>query len=288
MHMGMAENDVISAAIVSPGFWEDLSTWRVTISRDGRLRQDIRLCTGANGYKGESRREVGQVPADELAAMLATAERIGFKDFRDQYEPEDDVDDLGTFSISVRFDGAIKTVEAYGPDWAAEQEGNRDMAGFIELWEQIHRHAPYPALREATDEKREQPMNETRGIHRPASVVLLGVLLGAAIWWLSPMITGEVEPWDSQGNYYLVALFVAGFTSSLMSPRQFLFAPVGVYVGQFGYALLFLPLGPLLPLGMAVGLALSAVPLIGGAFAWAIFGAGVLDWLSTLSMRSEQ
>ena len=117
--MGMAEDDVISAAIVSPGFWEDLSTWRVTINRDGGLRQEIRLCTGANGYKDELRREASQVPVDELAAILATAERIGFKDFRDHYEPEDDVTDLGTFSISLRVDGEYKTVEAYGPDWAA-------------------------------------------------------------------------------------------------------------------------------------------------------------------------
>ncbi len=38
----------------------------------------------------------------------------------------------------------FKTVYADGSHRLANDENNRDMAGFVELWEMIHRHAPYP------------------------------------------------------------------------------------------------------------------------------------------------
>jgi hypothetical protein len=141
----MTDEDVISAAQVTPGFCEDLSTWRVTISRDGRLRQEIALSTSANSYRRELRQLVAQLRPSDVDELLAVADRIGFRRFRDHYTHETMVvTDLPTWAISVRYGNAVKTVEAYGPADIAREENNRDMAGFVELWARIHRHSPYP------------------------------------------------------------------------------------------------------------------------------------------------
>ena len=127
----MTEENVIAAVLVSPGFCEDLSTWRLTISRDGRLRQEVSYATAANLYRREVRHESARVSPADLAEILALAERIGFQGFRDSYTHETMVvTDLPTLSISVRSGASIKTVQAYGPDDIACMEGNRDMAGW--------------------------------------------------------------------------------------------------------------------------------------------------------------
>jgi hypothetical protein len=141
----MTDDDMISAACVTPAFGGDLSTWRVTISREGCLRQEVSLATSANSYRGELREEVVQLHLADVQEMLAFADRIGFRDFRDHYTFETMiVTDLPTWAISVRYGDRIKTVEAYGPAGIARLENNRHMGGFVELWERIHRHAPYP------------------------------------------------------------------------------------------------------------------------------------------------
>ena len=75
---------------------------------------------------------------------------------------------------------------------------------------------------------------------RAVGVLSIGTLLGMAIWWTSPVITGHTEPWDVEGRYYLGALAVAGFVASLALPKAFWVAPIGVVVGQLLYGLYFL------------------------------------------------
>jgi hypothetical protein len=67
------------------------------------------------------------------------------------------------------------------------------------------------------------------------AVFAVGALFGAAIWWTSPVITGQAEPWHADGQYYFWALFVAGFAATCFLPRAFWLAPLGVVVGQLLY-----------------------------------------------------
>ena len=91
------------------------------------------------------------------------------------------------------------------------------------------------------------------------------MVLGAVIWWQSPRFTGQVEPWDSPTVYYPVALLAAGAFGAVASPRHFWAAPVGVWIGQFIYALLALPGGPLWILGLFVGALYALLALAGSA-----------------------
>jgi hypothetical protein len=100
-----------------------------------------------------------------------------------------------------------------------------------------------------------------------------GFLLGALIWWASPLVTGEHEPWDAPIGYYALSLVVAGFLAALISPRHFWLAPLGVYFGQFVYAFAFLPGGPLWLLGLIFGLFYCILALLGGAGAFGLWRA---------------
>lgn len=141
----MSADDVIAAGQILPGFSDDLSTWRIVINRDGRLRQQIDLATSENNYREESAQKTALIAPEDVQAILAVANEIGFHNFNEYYEHEfDSVTDLQTCSITIRFGDEVKTVEAYGPDDIAREENNQDMVGFMRLWELIHRHAPYP------------------------------------------------------------------------------------------------------------------------------------------------
>jgi hypothetical protein len=97
-----------------------------------------------------------------------------------------------------------------------------------------------------------------------------GLLLGALIWWASPLVTGEQEPWDAPLGYYVYALVVAGFTAAWIWPSRFWLAALGVYVGQCVYALVFLPGGPLWMVGLVSGLVFSLFALLGATIAFVL------------------
>ena len=89
------------------------------------------------------------------------------------------------------------------------------------------------------------------------------------------MFTGQEEPWDAEGRYYVGALFVAGFVATVFLPKAFWVAPIGVYVGQLLFGLyLYEPEGATLwPLGIVLAV-FYCVAALAGALACAI-----LMWL---------
>jgi len=93
--------------------------------------------------------------------------------------------------------------------------------------------------------------------------LLIASLTGAGIWALSPWASGQAEPWDSEGLYYSGALFTAGVLSGFIVPRALWAQYLGVVVGQVLYLLLFLPLSPLLAVGLAFLLLWSLLFLAG-------------------------
>ena len=92
----------------------------------------------------------------------------------------------------------------------------------------------------------------------------VGVALGAGIWWLSPYIAGTIEPWDAENFFYPIALSTAGIIAALFGPKRFLVSVLGIYIGQFLYALIFLPSGPLWIIGAICGAAYLLYSLFGG------------------------
>ena len=91
------------------------------------------------------------------------------------------------------------------------------------------------------------------------------------IWAASPVFTGELEPWDGSMGYYALALALAGFLAALILPRRFWLAPVGVYLGQVAYLLLFLPKGPLMVVGLVFLVGYSLLALGGSALAYLLW-----------------
>jgi len=81
--------------------------------------------------------------------------------------------------------------------------------------------------------------------------ILISAIFGAAVWALSPAMTGKLEPWDADGIYYLVSLGLAGFISACIAPKPLWALYVGAILGQVLYGLIFLPLGPLAVIGLA-------------------------------------
>jgi hypothetical protein len=62
--------------------------------------------------------------------------------------------------------------------------------------------------------------------------LLMGLIVGAAIWLLSPIVTGRREPWDAEGGYYAGALFAAGLLGGLLFPRHSGVFVAGIFLGQ--------------------------------------------------------
>ena len=105
------------------------------------------------------------------------------------------------------------------------------------------------------------------------SAFLLGVILGAAIWLLSPWITGRSEPWDAESGYYSGALLAAGAAGGLLLPMHWSSVTLGIFVGQvlviLGGVLADPASGGLWPLGLIFLAGYSVLALIGallGAF----------------------
>lgn len=92
---------------------------------------------------------------------------------------------------------------------------------------------------------------------------LLAALAGAAIWGLSPSMTGHVEPWDAGGLYYTAALALDGCLCGSIAPKPLWPLYVGCVAGQTLYLLGWLPTGPLLPVGLVFVLLCSLVFLVG-------------------------
>jgi len=143
-HAGyMTEKDVIGAKF-SPGFSDDCTYWRVFIGRDRRLRQEVATCNFEGGNNCELLRYGAKLSRAEMSRLWEIIERIEFRKFKREYAPQTVIaTDCETYRISVRLDGRPKDVEVYDPRRLVEADKNLDGAGFLELWEAIHQHAPH-------------------------------------------------------------------------------------------------------------------------------------------------
>jgi hypothetical protein len=96
---------------------------------------------------------------------------------------------------------------------------------------------------------------------------LLGLILGAGIWLLSPWITGRSEPWDAEGAYYVGTLFASGALGGVLIPRHWMSVALGIFTGQLlvilGGVLADPASGALWPLGVVFLAAYTTLALLG-------------------------
>src|SRR4051812_48988302 len=99
------------------------------------------------------------------------------------------------------------------------------------------------------------------------SAFLIGVIMGAAIWLLSPWITGRSEPWDAENGYYTGGLLVTGVIGGLVFPMHWSSVTLGILVGQvlviLGGVLADPASGGLWPLGLVFLAGYSVLALVG-------------------------
>ncbi len=131
---------IAGAALLTPAFCEDLSTWRMTIARDGEVVQELNPT-----YKSELQDTVcihlrSFVDANRLSEIQVVADEIGFESFESEYH-SDWTDEQHT-SITLNLGDKVKRVMAYGPHTLAE-DGNADMIGYVRLWELMLEVSPY-------------------------------------------------------------------------------------------------------------------------------------------------
>jgi hypothetical protein len=64
------------------------------------------------------------------------------------------------------------------------------------------------------------------------TVLLLGFIIGLAIWLIPAQFFGQGEPWDGNSPAYPVALFASGLLLGLLGPGKPGAAASGVFLGQ--------------------------------------------------------
>lgn len=106
--------------------------------------------------------------------------------------------------------------------------------------------------------------------NRVWQTLLLSAFLGAAIWAATPSLTSLREPWDAGVLFYYTALLIAGLIAGWLRPKPLWAHYLGAIIGQLGYALIFLRVGPLVVIGAVLLLYFSIYYLAGawlGAYA---------------------
>ena len=91
----------------------------------------------------------------------------------------------------------------------------------------------------------------------------LASLIGMGIWALSPIVTGEKEPWDSTSLYYPFALLLVGLLLGIVYPRALWVYPIGIILGQIVYSIAVIGLAPLMPIGIMFVVAFTALTIVG-------------------------
>ena len=111
---------------------------------------------------------------------------------------------------------------------------------------------PYEPPTGTTDDKSPRP----RRNFKAAVGIVASAFIGFGVWALSPLLTGQTEPWDA-GGYYILSLLIGGGIVGCCTPGRVndtlrvLGACFGAWAGQLLAAGLFVngPLAALLLIG---------------------------------------
>ena len=64
------------------------------------------------------------------------------------------------------------------------------------------------------------------------TVLLVGFVIGLAIWLVPAQFLGQAEPWDGNSLVYPLALFASGLLLGVLGPGKPGAAATGVFLGQ--------------------------------------------------------
>jgi hypothetical protein len=64
------------------------------------------------------------------------------------------------------------------------------------------------------------------------TILLVGFVIGLAIWLIPARLLGQAEPWDGNSPAYPLALFTGGFLLGLLGPGKPGAAATGIFLGQ--------------------------------------------------------
>lgn len=140
----LKEGDLFGAALLTPAFSSDLSTWRVTINRNGLLKQTVLI-----GQPPEYKRQIAtlhqHVSQDKLEDLKKIAEEenvIALNDF-----PYHGITDCQGTQLILRLHGQTNVIFAYAPHAAAklgESEADKSKAArYCRLWDAIEELTPF-------------------------------------------------------------------------------------------------------------------------------------------------
>lgn len=135
----LGPTNVLGAALLSPGFCEDLTTWRLTIDESGLITQEIFLCCYPQ-YDHKQFVRISQLTREQLSHLLQLAVEIDFARLNKEYDSG--ADDVETTTIVLKTPSGTKHVYASDAFFAAELDGNTDMQRYVRFWEAIHEYAP--------------------------------------------------------------------------------------------------------------------------------------------------
>jgi hypothetical protein len=69
------------------------------------------------------------------------------------------------------------------------------------------------------------------------AVLVVGLVIGLALWLLPARFLGQAEPWDGNSPAYPLALFTGGLLLGLLGPGRPGAAATGIFLGQLAVLL---------------------------------------------------
>jgi len=66
----------------------------------------------------------------------------------------------------------------------------------------------------------------------PLRLLMIGVFLGVAIWFVSPWLTGKVEPWDADAPIWSLSWLAVAALGALTGRLNGVCLPLGYALGQ--------------------------------------------------------
>jgi lipid II:glycine glycyltransferase (peptidoglycan interpeptide bridge formation enzyme) len=143
------DGDLFGAAVVSPAFGSDLSTWTLTIQEHGLLTQTISISQPPVFERQVAvlRQHVTKVQLDTLKQIVNEEKLLEFGLF-----PAICVTDQQQTQIEIRLSGRTTIIDAYAPHFvkfAGGTEMDRLMAKrYCKLWDAIEELAPFTPYRD--------------------------------------------------------------------------------------------------------------------------------------------
>lgn len=194
--------DVFGAALLSPGFCEDLTTWRLTIDESGLITQEILLhCDPL--YLSEKLTRTSQLTQEQLQRLRQLANDLKFDRLKEEYDPQ--TDDAETTTIVLMTPDGPKSVYATDAFHVAEHENDAEMERYVRLWDAIMEYAPTSTAawrqdREAAERKMYITQLKLRVKEKDCVLPTLDNLVGALLCPLAIVLLLQLCSWNfSQG-----------------------------------------------------------------------------------------